>query len=206
MAKLYRAKQDVSIPRVVSRVSGEGDDAEFETEGVNYPAGSLVNSEHMTPRDRRRADEGELGHLLDPIPDDEAESYGYVGHDPGEPEFGIFMPEHEAEAHALRQYGHVVVPKDQIIEAQSVSAEHHAAYQQAVKTAGLDKRPMQEIMQQEPPRVPDEVLFGAEHRTGHPHDRGLGIQAEADAGDDNSGDEGEPAVRPRPGTPSDDGE
>src|ERR1700757_2691082 len=95
----YRVKTDVSIHRVIAEVKN-GDTTTYEVEGVNYPAGSYVLASHMTPRDRGRAEAGELDHLLHPVSLEEAES-GITGG--GEPEIGVFVAEHEAEAHALDQ-------------------------------------------------------------------------------------------------------
>lgn len=194
MAKYYRARQDVSVPRVVSQEDGEAE----VTEGVNYAAGSLVREQDMTARHRKLAENGELDHLLMPI-DEEMASTLVIGG--GEPEFGIFIAEHEAEAHALEAYGHQVVPQDQALEAMSVSAEHAKQYQQAVKDAGLDRRPAQEYMAQERERVPDEFLLGAEHRSGLPFDRSAGIQA---SGGEEEGGESEQdgSTRPAPGSDS----
>jgi hypothetical protein len=201
MAKYYQARQDVSIPRVVS-TTGEGDDATHETEGVNYNAGSMVRAEDMTPRDRKRAESGELEHLLIPLDEDQARQLAAGGE---EPEFGVFIAEHEAEAHALEAYGHQVVPADQALEAASASAEHARAYQEAVKEHGLDRRPAQEAMAQDRERVPDEWLQGAETRSGLPHNRGpaeqQGGESEQDDGDDGSesSESTATATRPRPG-------
>jgi hypothetical protein len=198
MPEYYRAKQDVSIPRVVSRIHGEGEDAQFETEGVNYPAGSLIKVSEMTPHHRERAESGDFDHLLEPVSGEDAEAYG-----PGadEPEFGIFVAEHEAEAHALEQYGHHVIPKEQELEALSGSAEYARQYQQAAAEAGLSRRANQEAMHPDNrERVPDEVLYGAETRTGQPHNRGPEQSFEGQDGDEQEqvSEDNAQAARPRP--------
>lgn len=199
MANYYRAKQDVSIPRVVSKISGEGENAQYETEGQNYPAGAVIRASEMTPHHREQAESGKFDHVLEAVSDEDAENFG-----PGadEPEFGIFIAEHEAEAHALEQYGHHVIPREQELEALSASAEHVAAYQRAVKEAGLDRRHAQEAMHpNQRQRVPDHVLYGAETRTGQPHNRGAAEDQgyEGDEGEE-GGDQSEQevAARPRP--------
>lgn len=164
--KAYRAKVDVSIPRPISRLSKEGEEEVWATEGVNYPAGTHVLSENMTPRDRERAEKGELDHLLEPASLEDAQNAPV-----GEPEFAVFVPEHEAEAHVLETYGHGIVPGEQQLEMMSAGAENARAYQEAVKGAGLDERPVQTMLAQERERVPDEILEGAETRTGMPHNR-----------------------------------
>lgn len=195
MGKSYVAVADVTIPRVISNE----DDLEV-TESVNYPAGSLISEDDMTERDKGRASSGELGHLLREAGDDD-QSRG----DGQEPEFGVFVAEHEAEAHALEQYGHVVVPDDQALELGSKSAEYHAKYAEAVKEHGLDRRPAQEAMAQPRERVPDEVLQGAETRSGHPHDVAPpGFAASQESAGENSESEGDDSSsespRQRPGS------
>lgn len=169
MAKSYRAKRDVTFPRVLSS-TGEGEDFTEVVEGTNYPAGSVISHNTLREFDKGRAERGELEHLLDPMDDEEAESaQAYTG----EPEHGIFIPEHEAEAHALLVAGHQVVPKEQALESLSSGEEHAANYQRAVREHGLDHRPIQEhLAQVGQERVPDEVLYGAETPAGVPHNRG----------------------------------
>jgi hypothetical protein len=169
MPDAYRVKQDVSIPRVIGKF-GKGEDATYETEGVNYSAGSYVLAENMTPRDQERASNGDLDDLLEAVDLDEANSG--PSSRVGEPEYGIFIAEHEAEAHALEQYGHIVVPNDQALEAQAAGAEYARQYQDAVKEHGLDRRPVQEMLAQPREEIPMEMLQGAEHRTGYPFDPG----------------------------------
>jgi predicted DNA-binding protein (UPF0251 family) len=196
MADAYRAKADVSIPRPVAKLSGEGDEAVYATEGVNYPAGSHILASNMEPHVRKRAEAGELDHLLEPASLEDAQNAPV-----GEPEFAVFVPEHEAEAHVLEQYGHTIVPQEQELEVLSLGAERAAEYQQAVKDAGLDRRPAQEVMQAERERVPDEVLEGHETRTGLPSNREPVIQyePEGDPAERVHTDPTAPAPRPRPG-------
>lgn len=191
MAKAYRIKQDVSFPRVIAR-TGDGDDAEYTTEGSNYAAGSILHHRTLTPRDAKRAESGELDHLLEPLSDEEADAYeGFDGSQ--EPEVGIFVPEHEAEQHALEAHGHHIVPKEQVLEAMSAGEEHSARYQQAVKEAGMDHRPNQEALAQPRPRVPDEVLYGGQTPSGAQHNAGPDPEPDSDEGEGS-----EEPTRPRP--------
>lgn len=196
-ATAYQALHDLTIQRVISRV-GEGDDAEVVTESVNYPAGAAVMADSLTPRDQERAAGGDLSQFLRPLSGDEAQAAASAP--VGEPEFGVFIAEHEAEAHALEQYGHVVVPEDQAMEAMSAGAEHQAEYQTAAREAGLDARPNLEASNPaNRARVPDEMLQGAETRSGLPHNRGPVQEQESSAGgEENPEDSGDEATRPAP--------
>jgi hypothetical protein len=199
MAKAYRARVDVSFPRVIAVVKRQGEDDLHETEGVNYSAGSYILEENLTPRDRARAEAGELDHLIEPVDREEADRGGY--HD--EPEFGVFVAEHEAEAHALEQYGHHVIPREQELEALSSGAQYAADYQRAVRDAGYDRRPAQEAMAQERERVPEGLLAGSETRTGTPFNRGpedYSSQQSAQQGQEGGEEEQQPSPRPRPGS------
>lgn len=200
MAKGYRTKHDVAFPVVIAKVS----DDDYATEGRNYPAGSIVHYETLPPHVQKRVDSGELDDTLEPMEDDEFESE--QSYTQADPEFGIFVAEHEAEAHALREAGHHVIPKDQALESMSSGQGWARQYQDAVRERGLDRRPMQEEMAKaEGPegRVPDHLLHGLETRSGTPHNRGPVHQQrddeeyEDDEGQDESESE-EPASRPRP--------
>lgn len=204
MAKAYRVRSDVSIPKVTA-THGEGRDAVHDVQGVNYVAGSVVLAEHMTPRDRDRAENGELDHVLEPMGDEELQDG--IPAPTGEPEFGIFVAEHEAEAHALEQYGHVVVPNDQVLEAQASGLEYARQYQEAAAQHGLDHRPNQEMMAQPRQRIPDEMLVGAEQRSGVPFNRGPEGFGDSQESENAEGDDGEgsndsesPSPRQRPGS------
>ena len=133
---------------------------------MNYAAGSYVLASNMLPRDRKRAEVGELDHLLEPASLEDAENEPV-----GEPDRALFVPEHEAEAHILEQYGHQVVPREQELEVLSTGAERAAQYQEAVKEHGLDERPVQAANSEPRESVPAEALEGHETRTGLPTDR-----------------------------------
>lgn len=184
MADAYQAKVDVSFPRPIGLLSENPE--VWSTEGVNYPAGSHILAENLVPRDRERAASGELDHLLAPSSLEEA------GEAPiGDPTHGVFVAEHENEAHILQEYGHQVVPQEQELEAMSAGSDRARQYQEAVAAHGLDSRPMQEATQTPPERVPDEVLEGHETRSGMPTDR----EPHLNAGESQS----EETPRARPG-------
>jgi hypothetical protein len=196
-ADVYQAMNDVTLQRVIGRTGG-GDDAEEITESVTYPAGSAVQANSLPSHLRERVEAGELGGMLRPLSGDEAEAAKNAP--VGEPEFGVFVAEHEAEAHALEQYGHVVVPEDQAMEAQSSSADYQRQYQQAAAEHGLSDRPnLAATNPANRERVPDEVLQGAETRTGLPYNRGpVEGATTSEEAEENSEEGGEEPTRPAP--------
>jgi hypothetical protein len=197
--KGYRAIADVSFPKPIAQISED----DWATEGVNYPAGSLIPEDHLTPHARKQAAAGELSHVIEPV-DEDSFDQEFEHQQSGEPTTGVFIAEHEAEAHALRMGGHIVVPQQQALEAASTASEHHARYQAAAKEYGLDRRPAQEAMaaaETDEGRVPDEFLHGMETRTGLPHHRGpgpAGVQQEDQEENEDSGSESEDSTAPRP--------
>lgn len=200
MAKAYRTKRDVSFPRVLSTTgSKEGGDYFEATEGVNYAAGGIVPHHSLPSFVKDEIEEGNFDHVLEPIEDDDEAASELEGVQ--DEEYGVFVPEHEAEAHALFAAGKGVVPKDQAMELDTATEEYHHQYQQAVKDQGHDRRPVQEYLAEAAvERFPDEVLTGRETHAGLPHERhpeGFdnpeeGQQEEAPGGDDGQ------AVRARP--------
>lgn len=204
MAKVYQALADVSIPKPVAKLDPNKEDSDWITEGATYPAGSLISEDWMTPRDQKRAEAGEFSHVLQES-DQEIPEGVVAGGVFDEPTVGVFIAEHEAERTALEAAGHIVVPDQQKMEVLSSSLPHQRAYQEAVKEQGADKRPILEHLQSERPRVPDEMLYGAETPSGTPHNRGPveadgspAMKEEADS-EENGDSEGE-AARPAPGS------
>jgi hypothetical protein len=168
MANAYRTRGDITMQRVVG-VEGHGDSRNEITESVTYPAGSLVLAENLTERERKLADNGDLGHVLESISDEQAREALANGSDD---DYAIFVAEHEAEAHVLEEYGHTVVPPEQALELGSSSGQYAADYQEAAREHGIDRRPVQEMLAEKRERVPDELLEGGQHRTGLPFERG----------------------------------
>ena len=210
MAKSYQALVDVSIPKPVALLDESKPDGDWVTEGATYPAGSIISEDWLTPRDRKRAENGELDHVL--RESDEEIPEGYVNDGIfNQPEQGVFIAEHEAERTALESGGHIVIPDQQKMELLSSSAVHDAEYAAQAKEAGLDQRPILEHLHSERPEVPLEHLQGRETGAGVQHWRGRpGGQEEAlqsnreqreeessDSDEDNSETE---ATRPAPGS------
>jgi hypothetical protein len=136
MADAYKLKADASFPRALRLVSDdEIEGKQYEVEGRNYGTGSYVLASDLTPRDRERAENGDLDHLLEGVSLDEAEQ-GLALVDRG-----LFIPEHEAEAVALETYGHEVVPRDQVLELRAEGSDVAASAQEEAKADGADERP-----------------------------------------------------------------
>jgi hypothetical protein len=170
MAKAYRTKADLAIPVVVS----QGDDDQEVTTGETYNVGSIVREEQLSKFHRKQLEEGRLDDLFEPVSDEEAEEALNNSNLQGaEPEYAVFVPEHEAERTALQIYGHAVVPREQFMEVASAGEQHFADHMAQVKEQGLDRRPVQEHMAQVgEQRVPDELLTGGETGAGVPYNRG----------------------------------
>jgi len=134
----YKLKADASFPQAIRKADELADGTEvFETVGRNYVAGSYVLASEMTPRDRERAESGDLDHLLEEASVKEAEEYRASV----DPQYGVFIPEHEAESVVLEEYGHQIVPRDQVIEMKSAGAEQAKENLEAAKAEGRDERP-----------------------------------------------------------------
>jgi len=135
MADAYKLKADVSFPEPLG-LTGEGDEQEvLGVIGRNYAAGDYVLASALTPRDRERADSGELDHLLEPADLEEAQQALSVV------ERGLFIPEHEAESVVLMEAGHEIVPRDQVLELKAAGAEAAMNAQEEAKADGADERP-----------------------------------------------------------------
>lgn len=151
----YRLKVDTSLPRAVRQIDELIDgEAVYETEGRNYAKGQYVLAENMTPRDRKRAEDGDLDHLLESASLKEAQAAG-------DSELGVFIAEHEAERVALEGYGHEVVPRDQVLELKAAGADDAKKALQAVKDEGTDERP--NLTAQEVPSLAEVSLGGVEN-------------------------------------------
>lgn len=137
MAEAYKLKADASFPQVVREVETD-EGVRVETVGRNYAQGTYVLASEMTPRDRERAENGDLDHLLEDSSEKEAQDYrARVGSE----QFGVFIPEHESEAVVLDTYGHEVVPRDQTIQLKSAGAEAAGEALEASREGEGDKRP-----------------------------------------------------------------
>lgn len=190
MAKAYRLKRDLAIPLVV----GHDDENEVVT-GTGFAAGAMVRDDQLTKYHRQQIEDGKLDDLFEPVSDEEAEAVSDIPNTSGEPEHGIFFPEHEAERVALQIGGHLTVPKEQELEILSQGEGHSADHMAQVKESGYDRRPVQEHMAQVEGRIDDSVLQGGQTAAGVPHNRG----PESEGGSENGGDGNDsPAARPAP--------
>lgn len=139
-ADAYKVLADTTIPRALRHV--EDDEivgSVYETEGINYPAGSYVLARDIDPNTLRQVEAGEKDHLLEAVSGEEAEAAFAEAERAGR--FSTFIPEHENEAHIQQQYGHTVIPRQQEIELRSQGAEAVAAAQEELKSDGADERP-----------------------------------------------------------------
>ena len=135
MADAYKVKADTSFPRVIREVDNAWGEKVTETEGQAFAAGDYVFADELSPRDRERAESGDLDHLLEEADAEEAEK-SRVGS-----ETSTFIPDHEAEAYILEQYGHQVVPRDQVLELASAGADAAKEAIQEAHKDGADERP-----------------------------------------------------------------
>ena len=140
MADAYKVKQDITIPRAVRPLEELPDGTvTYETEGRNYPAGSYVLADNISPPVRERIENGELDGFLEEASGDEAEAAQRLGE---RAEFySTFIPEHEVEAYQMSLYGHEIVPRNQVLELRAAGAEQASTNLEDAKSAGLDERP-----------------------------------------------------------------
>lgn len=110
MAKAYRVKQDVSLPRAIRPIYDDSTSRNglelYQTEGRNYAAGDYVLAEDITPPLRKKAEDGDLDHLLEPVDPDEAKNV--LDEQARASRVSTFTPEHATEAHAMELAGHEV--------------------------------------------------------------------------------------------------
>jgi len=138
MAEAYKVKRAVSIPRPIHQIGERFDGTpEYETIGVNYIEDSYVLESEMTPDVAERASSGDLDRLLEPASKEDAEQY----REEQANVYSVFIPEHEAEAVVMEEYGHETVPRDQLLELKSAGADAAKDAQEAAKGDGLDERP-----------------------------------------------------------------
>lgn len=137
MADAYRLKVDASFPKALRKDGGEDLEGNptYLTEGRNYAEGSYVYADDLTPRDRERADNGELDHLLEEASREDADAFHALR------ERGVFIPEHEAEEVILDNYGHEVVPRDQVLELKAAGSDAAADAQEAALADDAGERP-----------------------------------------------------------------
>lgn len=131
----YRVKADVSLPRAIREVEELVNGQKlYETVGVSYNEGDVVLAEDITPPLREKAENGGLDHLLEPISRKEYD-------EAKEGQADIYIPEHEAEREVLKDAGHQVLGRDQVIELASAGADDAKKAQEDAKGDGADERP-----------------------------------------------------------------
>lgn len=152
-AKVYKVLKDISIPRAVALV-GENPDGttRYQTEGRNYPAGTYVLSNNIVPTVNDRVENGEFEDTLEEVSGREADAVRELGE--SAEFYGTYIPEHEVESYYFRQYGHTVVPRDQVIEMKSAGADAAAENLEAARESPLNARDL--------PKHADEVPSLAE--------------------------------------------
>lgn len=158
----YKVKQDVSIPRAVRQIDELPDGTKtYETEGRTYAAGDYVLEEDISPDVLERLQEsGQMDDFLESASREDAENAMRVG------SYGTFIAEHSAEAYILDQYGHTVVPRDQVVELAAAGAEDEASAMEEAKSDGADERDLPGLPEDEvdeenvPAEMPPGILIG----------------------------------------------
>lgn len=141
MADAYKVVEDISIPRALRLLSeDEIEGKTYETVGVNYPEGSFVLEDEITPPLREKAAEDGFDGRLEPITDTgEVEEARRFAERRGR--FGVFVPEHETEREALLQAGHDVVSKQDTLELLSAGADEAKEAIEQSREDDFDARP-----------------------------------------------------------------
>lgn len=140
-AEAYRTKGDVSLSRAIRKLD---DDPEgrpiYSKVGVAYAEGDVVYASEISPDTRERIENGQHpAQLLEEISADEAREVREENAAAGQ--YSTFIPEHGQESRILKQYGHDVVPREEVLEMMSEGAEEAKEAQEAAKEDGADERP-----------------------------------------------------------------
>jgi hypothetical protein len=178
----YKVKQDVSIPRAVRQVDELPDGTKtYETEGRTYAVGDYVLSEDISPPILERVEAGELDDFLEAasLEDAEAAMRAQAG-------YGTFAAEHSMEAYILDQYGHTVVPREQMVELAAAGNEASAEAAEEAKADGADERDLPGLPEDE---VDEENL---------PDERPPGIAVGEALAESKGGGSDKPKTRARP--------
>lgn len=132
----YRVLADTSIPKAVDRLEdGPDGEARYTNTGIAYREGDYVYASEITPDLREGAENGDYDHILEPVSLEEAQAARNAV------EVGTFIPEHEAEAVILDNYGHRTVPKDQLLELKSAGADAAKEAIESSREDDADQRP-----------------------------------------------------------------
>lgn len=149
MANAYKVKQDVTIPRAVASEEHDGQ-TYYQNQSVNYGVGDYVLEEDISPP---VLEAGGLDDFLESVDRSEAENALRAGQG-----YGTFIAEHSAEAFILDQYGHTVVPREQVVELASAGVEAFATASEEAKADGAADRDIKGLPEEEVPedQVPAE--------------------------------------------------
>lgn len=146
MANAYKVKQDTTMPRAVASEEHDGE-TYYQTQSVNYGAGDYVLEEDIAPP---FLEAGNLDDFLESVDRDEAENALRAGQG-----YGTFIAEHSAEAFILDQYGHTVVPREQVVELAAAGNEAAEKASEEAKADGADERDLPGLPEEE---VPEEQV------------------------------------------------
>lgn len=140
-AEAYRVKADLSLARAIRKLDEDADgNTIYSKVGVSYVAGSVVYANEISPDTRERIENGQHpAQLLEEISAEEAREEREENAVAGQ--FSTFIPEHGQESRILKQYGHEVVPRDQVLEMQSEGADDAREALEEAKEDGRDERP-----------------------------------------------------------------
>jgi hypothetical protein len=130
----YKILGDTTFPRPLRTVTTVDNVEIEETTGQAYAAGEYVLASELSQRDRERAENGELDHLLESVSEDEALSAR-------EAQVGLFIPEHEVERYAMLEAGHRVIEKDQVLDLRAAGADAAREALEASKDGPDDANP-----------------------------------------------------------------
>ncbi len=131
----YKVTQDVSLPRALFEIGQYADGTPiYETQGVAYDAGDYLMASDLTPRDRERAENGDLAGFLVPVDAEEANTALTAG------QFSTHVAEHSVEHEAMLRYGHNVIPHDVAMRMNAEGAETAREAQEQAKLGGRDAR------------------------------------------------------------------
>ncbi len=138
MADAYKILQDTSLPRALREADSLVDGTKlYETVGQAYAAGQVVLEEEITPTLREEIAKGESGwdKIVAPISRKDAEAQR--AEDVAYGQYGVFVPEHEAEREIQERYGHDVVDRAVLLDVNSEGADDaKKATKAARKTPG----------------------------------------------------------------------
>jgi hypothetical protein len=139
MAEFYKVKADTVFHHPIRELEELADGTKlYESVGVAYREGDYVSVANLSERDKERAENGELDHLLEEATADEVKEAEAAER---AAQYGVFIAEHEAERVALVEYGHEVVPEEQLLELKSAGADEAKEVMEKVHAEGLDERP-----------------------------------------------------------------